>query len=259
MAPASASGEARPGRAGPQPQDTPIKMAVSVTRGSCARALLHRSSAAWSSQRFCPVARGRAAAWPARLRGVAPWRGCLSSLRAEPGRPWFGHYRAAAVDDEEQDGRVVERARCCRVRRDLGCSPGGEGEDGHEPQEAVPTLGRSADADGGDGGGDKEQRGGGDTGERWAQVTLPRMASAAASRRPPRMEITPRLIAMASRARAAFPGRGREVTCLTVSRPEDSMTGSLQVSGRRQSAIACLPRRFASGARWRRPWPAAAG
>jgi len=34
------------------------------------------------------------------------------------------------------------------------------------------------------------------------------------------MEITPRPIAMASRARAAFPVRDREVTYLTVSRPK---------------------------------------
>jgi hypothetical protein len=92
---------------------------------------------------------------------IALWRGCLSSLpvSSQDGSR-FGHHRATAVDDEEQNSRVVERTRCCRVRRDLGCSPGGEGEDSHEPQEAVPTVGRSAEADGGNGGGDKEQRGG---------------------------------------------------------------------------------------------------
>jgi hypothetical protein len=35
------------------------------------------------------------------------------------------------------------------------------------------------------------------------------------------MEIRPRPIAMASRARAALPARGREVTCSTVSRPDN--------------------------------------
>jgi hypothetical protein len=43
------------------------------------------------------------------------------------------------------------------------------------------------------------------------------------------MEIAPRPIAMASRAWVAFPERGREVTRLTVSRPEDQMSDSLQV------------------------------
>jgi hypothetical protein len=133
-----------------------------LSRGSCARALLHRSSAAWSSHVVLP--RGHAVVqrrdWLQACR-IALWRGCLSSLpvSSQDGSR-FGHHRATAVDDEEQDGRVVERARYCRVRRDLGCSPGGEGEDSHEPQQAVPAVGRSADADGGDGGGDKEQRGG---------------------------------------------------------------------------------------------------
>jgi hypothetical protein len=31
-------------------------------------------------------------------------------------------------------------------RHELGCSPGGEGEDGHEPQEGVTTVGLCADA-----------------------------------------------------------------------------------------------------------------
>jgi hypothetical protein len=75
-------------------------------------------------------------------------------------RSCFGHHRAPAVDDEKQDGRVVEGARCCGVGHELGCSPGGEGEDGHEPQDAVPTVERSTNADSGDGSGDKEQRGG---------------------------------------------------------------------------------------------------
>jgi hypothetical protein len=71
----------------------------------------------------------------------------------------FGDHRAAAIDDEQQDGRVVECARRCWVGRELGCSPGGEGENGDEPQERVAPLGRSADADGGDGARDEEQRG----------------------------------------------------------------------------------------------------
>jgi hypothetical protein len=72
----------------------------------------------------------------------------------------FGYHRAAAVDDEQQDSRIVERTRSRMARHDLGCSPGSEREDGHEPQEAMRTAGRPADADSGNGGRDKEQRGG---------------------------------------------------------------------------------------------------
>jgi hypothetical protein len=96
-----------------------------------------------------------------RGRSIALQLGCLSSLLvSSQDGSCFGHHRVAAVDDEEQDRRVVERARCCRVWRDLGCSPGSEYQDGHEPQEAVPAVGRSADADGGNGGRDNEQRDG---------------------------------------------------------------------------------------------------
>jgi hypothetical protein len=92
---------------------------------------------------------------------VVLWRGCLVSLPVvgQDG-PRFGYHRVAAVDDEQQDGHIVEPARDCGVRHELTGSPGGEREDGHQPQEAVPTLGRPADADGSDGGGDKEQGGG---------------------------------------------------------------------------------------------------
>jgi hypothetical protein len=72
----------------------------------------------------------------------------------------FGIHRAAAVDYEQQDGRVVECGGCRRVGHDLASSPGGEGEDGRQPQQAVPAVARPGDADGGDGSGDQEQRGG---------------------------------------------------------------------------------------------------
>ena len=101
--------------------------------------------------------------WPGQAEGrwVGLWRdGRIGLPVSGQDGSCLSYHCAAAVDDEEQDGRVVERARCSRVRHDLSCSPGCEGEDGHEPQEAVPTVGRSADADRGDGGGDKEQRGG---------------------------------------------------------------------------------------------------
>jgi hypothetical protein len=98
----------------------------------------------WLQVRWIALERG----WPGRLLVSGPDGSC------------FGHHRASGVDDEEQDSRIVERARCCRVRYELGCSPCGEGEDGHEPQDAVPTVGRSADADSGNGCRDKEQRGG---------------------------------------------------------------------------------------------------
>jgi hypothetical protein len=96
-----------------------------------------------------------------RVSWVALWRAFRSSwpVSSEDG-PCFCHHRAAAVDDEEQDGRVVERARCSRVRHDLRCSPGRECKDGHEAQEVVPTVGWSGDADSGNGGSDEEQRGG---------------------------------------------------------------------------------------------------
>jgi hypothetical protein len=55
-----------------------------------------------------------------------------------------------------------------------------------------------------------------DTGEWWDQVTLPRKASAAASSRPPKIEIMPRPTARASRARVALTWRDRGVTYLTV-------------------------------------------
>jgi hypothetical protein len=58
-----------------------------------------------------------------------------------------------------------------------------------------------------------------DAGEWCAQVTVPRIASAATSSRLPATESTPRAIAMASRTPIAFRRRGGGLTWLTVSRP----------------------------------------
>src|SRR5215472_381958 len=124
----------------------------------------------WQRHRF-------SASWPRHAVSsgcrVSPWWHCLRLCRTvlrqgwlsslpEPGEhgAGFGDDHAGAVEHEQQDGRIVECARSRGIRRDLACSPGDEGEHGHESQEAMPALGWSADADGRDGRGDEEQRGG---------------------------------------------------------------------------------------------------
>jgi hypothetical protein len=128
----------------------------------CARALLHRPPAAGPRHliRPCRQAGGQRRGC-LQVRWITPHRRRLRDLlMSSEDRSCLGYRRVAAIDDEQQDGRVVEPARCCRAGHDLRCTPGNKGEDGHEPQEAMRTAGRPADTDGGNGGRDEEQRGG---------------------------------------------------------------------------------------------------
>src|SRR5215469_1793454 len=103
------------------------------------------------------------------------------------------NYQVAAVDDEQHDRRVVQRAGCL-AGHELRCSPGSEREDGNDAQQIVPTCRRPADADCAMAAAMRNS-GAADAGEWWAQCTLPRIASVATSGSVPPTEIAASAIA----------------------------------------------------------------
>jgi hypothetical protein len=78
-------------------------------------------------------------------------------MRGQEGSRIWDDY-ADCVNDEEEDGDIVESTGHSRVGSHLGDTPGGERQDSHEPHEGMAPPGRMSDAHGCDGGGDEEQR-----------------------------------------------------------------------------------------------------